>query len=424
MQTASALLKTSALQEKGVYRCKYGETGKLNHVNYRQWCRDIQFLLPAEQALPIVLGEEVRPEGRNANTSDFNRRSGIGAAMIHASCEDSVKAYLHSMRDPHTMWLELKDKLDTVNSRAGRTALLRRFNQLRPSPNQSIAIYITELLTCSKELTGSEQEIPKETFVSHLLTTLPKEFDLIIDIITHRPAEEQTTDGVIATLIEWESINQTRRSVPQQSMNSSATMLAPAALAAYTPTPIGKKLRPPTRFRSQAPYNRSTYQRTTNFRSSNKPNPNSSVCWYCLKPGHQKQGCWLRQQAESARQEREKGSRQGTRVRKEIGEVDAIFASVKALVGTYKRKENQDEGVWIVDSGASHHLCYERHLFESLKRMETPAPVSIGDGSALLATGYGRVSIRIEGYCLRIQALYVPGLTYNLLSVGALSDGN
>ena len=103
MQTASELLKTSALEEKGVYRCKYGETGKLNHLNYSQWCRDIQFLLQAEQALPIVLGEEVRPERRNANTSDFDRRTGIAAAMIHASCEDSVKAYLHNMRDPHTM---------------------------------------------------------------------------------------------------------------------------------------------------------------------------------------------------------------------------------------------------------------------------------------------------------------------------------
>ena len=106
------------------------------------------------------------------------------------------------------------------------------------------------------------------------------------------------------------------------------------------------------------------------------------------------------------------------------GEVDATFASVKALVGTLKRRENQGEGVWIVDSGASHHLCYERHLFESLKRIETPTPVSLGDGSALLATGYGRISIHIEGYCLRIQVLYVPGLTYNLLSVGALSDAN
>ena len=238
-----------------------------------------------------MLREGVRPDGRNANTCNFDRCAGIAAARIHASCKDSVKAYLHNMRDPHTMWLELKNKLDTVNSCAGQTALLHRFNQLRSSPNQSIANYITELMTCSKELPGSEQEIPKETVVSHLLTTLAKEFDSIIDIITHRPAEEQTTDGVIATLIEWKSINETQRTGPPQSTNRSSTMLALAALAAYTPTTISRKSRPPTRFQNQVPCNRSTNQRTSNFRSSKKANSNSSVCWYCLKPGHQKQSC-------------------------------------------------------------------------------------------------------------------------------------
>jgi len=145
--------------------------------------------------------------------------------MIHASCEDCIKAYLYGMRDPRVMWLELKDKLDTVNLCAGRTTLLRSFNQLRPTPNQWISTYITELLSCSKELAGSEQEVPKETFVSHLLTTLPKEFDSIIDIITHRSAAEQCTNRVIASLIEWESINQTRRTGTPQSTNSSTTIV-------------------------------------------------------------------------------------------------------------------------------------------------------------------------------------------------------
>jgi len=408
--------------EKGVYRCKYGETGKLNHLNYSQWCRDIQFLLQAERALPIVLGEEVRPEGRNANASDFDQRSGIGAAMIHASCEDSVKAYLYGMRDPRVMWLELKDKLDTVNSRAGRTALLRRFNQLRPTPNQSISTYITELLSCSKELAGSEQEIPKETFVSHLLTTLPKEFDSIIDIITHRPAEEQSTDRVIATLIEWESINQTRRTGTPQSTNSSSTMLAPAALVTYSPSAIGGRPRYPAKFRNQPAYRRPSYNRNVNSRTLRKAN--TSSCWYCLKSGHQLNGCWLRQQAERAKRERERGRSGSQRARKDEEEVDAAFASVKALVGTSKRLKDNSKGVWIVDSGASHHLCSERTSFDSLKRLDKLTAVSLGDGSSLYATGHGHVNISIDDYCLSIQALYVPGLTYNLLSVGALSVSN
>ena len=116
--------------EKGTYRCKYGEMAKLNHLNYSQWRRDIEFFLQAEQALSIVLGEEVRPQGPSTKSNDFDKQAGIGAASIHVSCETSVKAYLHGLRDPHAMWEELKAKLDTANSHAGRTAILQKFNQL------------------------------------------------------------------------------------------------------------------------------------------------------------------------------------------------------------------------------------------------------------------------------------------------------
>ena len=163
---------------------------------------DIEFFLQAEQALLIVLREETCPEGPNTNAADFDKWAGIGAAIIHAFCESLVKAYLHGLRDPHAMWEELKAKLDTANSRAGTTAILRRFNQLCPASKSSVADYITQLLECSKELSGPEQAILKETFISHLLTTLPKSLDSIIVIITHRAEAEQTADRVISTLSE------------------------------------------------------------------------------------------------------------------------------------------------------------------------------------------------------------------------------
>lgn len=179
--------------EKVTYRCKYGETAKINHLNYSQWPQDIEFLQQAEQALWIVLGEEVRPRGPSTKSNDFDKRAAFGAALIHASCKTSVKAYLPGLRDPHAMSEELKAKLDTANSGAGRTAMLRKFNQLRPAHALSVAHYITQLLECSKELSWTDQAIPKAIFISHLLTTLPQSFDFIIDIISHRPEEEQTT---------------------------------------------------------------------------------------------------------------------------------------------------------------------------------------------------------------------------------------
>ena len=110
------------------------------------------------------------------------------------------------------------------NTRAGRTAILRHFNQLRTNPGSSIAEYITLLLDCRQELEGSEQAIQDETFITHLVTTLPVECNLIIDIITHQAIECQTIDYVIATLVEWEISRRNRRLEVGSNVATGSTM--------------------------------------------------------------------------------------------------------------------------------------------------------------------------------------------------------
>ena len=408
--------------EKGTYHCKYGETAKLNHLNYTQWRRDIEFFLQAEQALSIVLGEESCPQGPSTNASDFDKRAGIGAAIIHASCESLVKAYLHGLRDPHVMWEELKVKLDTANSRAGRTAILRKFNQLRPASNSSVADYITQLLECSKELSGTEQAIPKETFISHLLTTLPKSFDSIIDIITYRPEAEQTADRVISTLVEWEASNRTRKTETEPTKPTSPT----TALVTYS----GRRFRGRGSFIPRGTFDRSRQQNRSSFRAPPYSHRGSlatgSTCWYCLRPGHRQDSCDLRKRAEEAKSERG-GMRPRRNGGRESEEAGAAFASVKALAGVVGKRTSSDNTslrTWIVDSGASHHLSCDRLAFSSLKRLAKPTTVFLGDNSPIFATGYGEITIPLAESNLKFQVLYVPELTYSLLSVSCLSVEN
>jgi len=85
-------------------------------------------------------------------------------------------------------------KRETTNSQKGRTTSLRIFNQLYPTPDSFLANSVTQLLAYSKEPSGTQQAILKERFISHLLTTLPKSFFYIINIITHGPEAQQTTN--------------------------------------------------------------------------------------------------------------------------------------------------------------------------------------------------------------------------------------
>ena len=50
-----------------------------------------------------------------------------------------------------------------------------------------------------------------------------------------------------------------------------------------------------------------------------------------------------------------------------------------------------DTNNWIVNSGATCHMCSDSKLFETLQNFKQPIEVSIGDGCTLQATGKGKI---------------------------------
>ena len=77
---------------------------------------------------------------------------------------------------------------------------------------------------------------------------------------------------------------------------------------------------------------------------------------------------------------------------------------------------------WIVDSGATCHVCNDSSLFIELHNLKNPLDIILGDGHTLRATRCGTVILMLKSgslnrNCKLHDVLYVPELTYNLLSV-------
>ena len=77
---------------------------------------------------------------------------------------------------------------------------------------------------------------------------------------------------------------------------------------------------------------------------------------------------------------------------------------------------------WIVDSGATCHICNDRNSFVELHNLKKTLDVTLGDGHTLKAIGHGTVILMMKTGCLRRKCklhdvLFVPNLTCNLLSV-------
>ncbi|EPS57917.1 hypothetical protein M569_16900, partial [Genlisea aurea] len=69
---------------------------------------------------------------------------------------------------------------------------------------------------------------------------------------------------------------------------------------------------------------------------------------------------------------------------------------------------------WIVDSGASEHMCYQKNLFTELYHIPEIL-VKLPTGATVNITEIGTVPVT-DALSLR-NVLYVPSFQYNLISV-------
>ena len=90
--------------------------------------------------------------------------------------------------------------------------------------------------------------------------------------------------------------------------------------------------------------------------------------------------------------------------------------------------ETSEVDSWIIDSGATCHICNNRQSFVDSHTLEKPQKVTLGDGHALSATGTGNVTLETvlgngkTKLCQLQNVLYVPKLAYNLLSVSKATE--
>jgi transposase InsO family protein len=83
----------------------------------------------------------------------------------------------------------------------------------------------------------------------------------------------------------------------------------------------------------------------------------------------------------------------------------------------------QNTASWYLDSGATHHVSGEKSAFTSI-RSTSGAQVKSAGGHSHSVAGVGNVALQLSSGEIKSinSVLYAPGITKNLLSVGALAD--
>ena len=159
-------------------------------------------------------------------------------------------------------------------------------------------------------------------------------------------------------------------------------------------------------------------------------------CHFCKKFGHIQRNCRERERSQQSgasdkhiKKPQHKAHSAETRQRVEDTDSDEAGLVVNHVLSANRKPRST--GRWIIDSGATSHICNDRDLFIGLYPLKSPLEVLLEDGHKLTATAYGTVKLlmksgqRSSRKCTLHDVLYIPELSYNLLSVSkAVERGN
>jgi len=70
---------------------------------------------------------------------------------------------------------------------------------------------------------------------------------------------------------------------------------------------------------------------------------------------------------------------------------------------------------WILDSGATQHMCFDSKIFLELRTLESPIFVDLPNSYKVKVTQYGSISLHPK--LILKDVLFIPCFEYNLISV-------
>lgn len=153
------------------------------------------------------------------------------------------------------------------------------------------------------------------------------------------------------------------------------------------------------------------------LKSFSNRNCSSWRCFYCKEKEHLKRDCPVLQ--------RQKEELSGKRKKSESSAAKQAAVQDRSTV-LFLANEDRPSG-WIVDSGASVHMCNDKRHFESFDDSDA-CDVILADGKSVKSAGSGRVKMLGVNGCggtidvTLEKVLYVPSLKSGLLSVKMLTS--
>ena len=380
--------------------------------NYHDWCFAMEAYLRHEELWDTIEA----PPGKSLCT-DAKK---VERAWTKISLFIDPTTYVHvkeANREAKTAWDMLKDAY-AHEGLSMKVSLLRKLCSIRLKDFDSIEKYVNMVISTSHKLRSLNLALPDELVAAFLLSGLPDEY--LPMIMTIENGEKAiTSDSVKSKLLQ---------EVKWGEQMSSSEIEAPSF---YVFNRRGRN------FRGSNRGNRSRANFRGNYRGARGARNTRNVrCYKCHKFGHFERECDQYRQTTGNMCDTRTEDRNSSLLEdynsicnnrtSQYDEVNVSFAHL-CFVSMYIKESGEDEP-WVIDSGASRHMCNNEKMFQNIGHSTTKY-ITVANKNKLSVLGEGPVCIKTNknNVITRLNfmnALCVPNLSINLLSVSCLNkDG-
>jgi len=401
--------------EPAFNKTRWADIPKVTHTNYNKWKDDVILDLSAMGAYAIVPRDdpELQPLDfdHDDNYDDWNTKAAEDESMIRLLCSPKVRLIVRGMKTPHEMWNTLETSLDTAGSYISRQDILRQFCACRPKVEEPLIAYSTKFSNYHTQLDHTDDGITDRDFHTEIFTSLPSQYAMTLIVLKHRRPlptaeeamhdllEEETTTGLTNQLRDAST-----RATPL-SHHGGCRGRGRGRSGCGEPGGrggIGGCDGSRHSLKSKCTYSKIDSHTTDACRKRKRAqeggNDDERNCFPWGLPGHVKVDCvpyrrikeWWKVKKATATT-----ALATTRECNPFWPTACVLAAATAAAATPK---------WVIDSGASHHMCNDSSSYSTFKKLSHPIVIELGDNHSVTTTHYGFVDI--QGY--QIEAVHTP----------------
>ena len=395
-------------------------------------------------------------------------------SIINSNAKNSALKLLRRYKDPYECWTGLKTRYES-DSGPRRVMLLEKFFALRKTEAISMDTHLTEVKEVANLLEEVEVIIPEDVIVFYTLKNLPKEYEIFkrMQIAAQTlPTYEQLEAKLISEETTLKIESQQKEDGEALSIHRDRNRRPQIGSRNYSQPPHNARSAPNGRWHTES----STFSGNKSFnhedqggssatryhqsqpavnqrnatltqyqprysRNRGPERPRSEKCNFCGLIGHFERECDLRSILDRMKdyehrllEQRQRNLDGQIHHLEEPSELfpqdqlsnnqDTADQIVNAcLIESNLIETPQNSTSWYLDSGATHHVSGEQDVFTSI-RSTNGAQVRSAGGHSHPVARVGNVELQLSSGEIKSisSVLYTPGITKNLLSVGALTD--